>query len=63
MNEYICPFMSIPLGDLNGDGRITFIPCQKEKCMAWGVVNAALSDKEETIYGCRLIEQRRNLLK
>jgi hypothetical protein len=30
--EKICPFMSRPL---NIPGTMTFVPCQKEQCMAW----------------------------
>ncbi len=56
MSEKICPFMSL----------YTFgkIECQKEECMAWGVVKMMQIDSgtggllQDQEYGCKLIERR-----
>ena len=64
MDKKICPFMSRNISH-------SWKECQKEKCMAWGVTSYIFSDgKDEVgnqmkspVYGCKLIEQKHDLLK
>ena len=63
MEDKICPFMGT---EMDNRGLISFRPCQKEKCMAWGVVQMMQMDSgtggmtHDEEYGCKLIEKGRS---
>ena len=66
MDKKICPLMSRPVSLVSDDIVRVKVMCEKEKCMAWGIIKYAhavadpstgsiLSGKN--LYGCKLIEK------
>ena len=60
MDKKICPLMSRPVSLVSDDIVRVKVMCEKEKCMAWGIIGKeGVKGEDGSLYryGCNLIEK------